>query len=272
MPSYNGEKSIQSALFSALGQKYENMEFIVVDDWSIDTTREIISSLQKKDQRIRLIKNDINQWIAKTLNRGLSYTQGKYIAILDCDDTWIDKYKTQKQVSFLEQNPEIGLLWTNGIIKNNKEGYYHSNQPQTDEQLKNRILWRCPFMHSTIMYKRYIYDKIWGYPEDNKYCPDYAYRLKAGKEFKFANLQDYTLLYDTNNSNTCYTHQTEQRKEAVWLSFKYYKEYPNIIGWMKNIIVETISSYLSKHAPRTRKNIRRMLWKPEAIPLDIQAE
>lgn len=272
MPSYNGSKFIHTALFSALEQKYTNMECIVIDDGSTDNTKEIVASIQKQDQRVKLVQNTTNQWIAKTLNKWLSVAQGKYIAILDQDDRWIDEYKTHKQVAFLEAYPKISFVWTNGIIKNNKEGYYYSNLPQTDEQLKNSILWQCPFMHSSIMYKKEIYDTIWGYPEDIIYNSDHAYWLKAGENFKFANLPDYTLLYDTNAQNVCYAHYTAQTKEGLLLLLKYRGKYPNFVRWIKNIVFTTLSTYLSKHYPNTRKYIRKICFKPEALSLDSQTD
>lgn len=68
MPSYNGARFIEEALFSALNQKYPNMEFIVVNDASTDATSEIIMALQEKDERITLLNNPSNQGIAKSRN------------------------------------------------------------------------------------------------------------------------------------------------------------------------------------------------------------
>jgi glycosyltransferase involved in cell wall biosynthesis len=61
MPSYNGSKFIHTALFSALEQKYTNMECIVIDDGSTDNTKEIVASIQKQDQRVKLVQNTTNQ-------------------------------------------------------------------------------------------------------------------------------------------------------------------------------------------------------------------
>jgi hypothetical protein len=79
------------------------------------------------------------------------------------------------------------------------------------------------------MYKKDVYKQIGGYPTDIKYCPDFAYRLEAGKNAKFANLPDYAFLYDTNAQNTCYSHHTAQTKEGFGLLLKYRNEYPHLV-------------------------------------------
>ncbi|MFA7717094.1 MAG: glycosyltransferase family A protein [Candidatus Absconditabacterales bacterium] len=272
MPTYNRARTIGNALISVMQQDYPNMEVIVVDDGSTDDTQEVVTSFQKQDDRITLINHVQNQGIAKSRNTGMAKAQGDIFAPLDSDDIWIDGHKIQKQISFLEKHSEISIVGTNGIIKNNKEGYYRSHLPQTNEEIKNKIFRACPFMHSTVLFKREVYDKCGGYPEDIKFCEDYAYWLKAGKDSKFANLPDYTMLYDTNTENTCYTHYIAQMKEALLLFFKYRKEYPDLIGGIKHNLCELLSTYLSKNHPNTRKLIRKMFLKPDALPLDISID
>ncbi|MEI6774211.1 MAG: glycosyltransferase family 2 protein [bacterium] len=60
-PVYNRGQFVQRALFSALRQEYQNMEFIVVDDGSTDDTKQIILSIQDQDKRVILIENTKNQ-------------------------------------------------------------------------------------------------------------------------------------------------------------------------------------------------------------------
>lgn len=272
MGAYNGENHVEWSLNSALCQEHPHMEIIVVDDGSTDHTKEIVSSLQQKDGRIKLIQNETNQWIAKTLNKWLANASGTYIANLDQDDYRIDKYKIRKQVSFLQAHPDISILWTNGIIKNNKEGYYYSNVPQTDEEIKKKVLWTCPFMHSSVMYRKDVYNAIGGYPTNITYCSDFAYRLEAGKMAKFANLPDYTLLYETNTQNTCYSHYIAQTKECLTLLFKYRNDYLHLFRWVQQTLFSALSTYLSKHYPIARGQIRKLFAKPNAIPLDTHID
>lgn len=88
MPAYNAAEYIAEAIDSVLGQTVSDFEFIIVDDCSCDSTREIVLDFQKKDSRIRLLLNDSNMGVARTRNRGIDECSGKYVALLDSDDYW----------------------------------------------------------------------------------------------------------------------------------------------------------------------------------------
>ncbi|MCX6825557.1 MAG: glycosyltransferase [candidate division SR1 bacterium] len=268
MPSYNGARFIEEALFSALNQKYPNMEFIVVNDASTDATSEIIMALQEKDERITLLNNPSNQGIAKSRNRGASVAKGEYIAVLDCDDIWIDPYKTDKQVSFLKKNPDTGFVGTNSITKMLRQGnpiYYKSNRDKSDKKIRENILSICPFLHSSVVYKN-MYDTIGGYPEDILYADDYGYWLKAGKYTKFANIPDYTTLYHSRHDNTSQTHHWHQLKESIKLSWKHRNDYSNTIKYLAQtpyyVSRSLLAKHLEKHFPCLKDEISKMIGRP----------
>lgn len=268
MPSYNGSEHIHAAIFSVLGQKYSNLELIVVDDGSTDTTKEIVAFLQEQNSKIRLIENSENKWIAKTLNRGLENAHGKYIAILDQDDAWIDQYKLQKQVNFLEKDSTVGFLGTNNIVKKRQgevASFSIAERPASDECIKESLLARNPFCHATVMYRN-MYEKIGGYPENILYAPDYAYRLKAGVQTKFANISDYTTLYNSHLNNTSTVHRLAQTVESLQLSWNYRNDYPNALKCLSKKtytkLYSLLGEYMDTHCPFLKEEIRRLLGKP----------
>ena len=85
MPTYNTEVSIlKEAVDSILNQTFGDFEFIIIDDGSTNNSVEYLKSLQ--DQRVKIIRNDTNIGITKSLNIGLRAAKGKYIARMDSDD------------------------------------------------------------------------------------------------------------------------------------------------------------------------------------------
>lgn len=99
MPAYNAEKYIGQAIESVINQTYKNWELIIVDDCSTDSTLEKAYAFEKKDSRICIIKNPLNQGVATSRNKGIEVAQGKYIALLDSDDVWtIDKLERQLEL------------------------------------------------------------------------------------------------------------------------------------------------------------------------------
>ena len=109
MSVYNGEKYLHAAVDSILKQTFKDFEFIIINDGSIDRSREILESYQ--DERIVLIHQE-NKGLTRALNKGLSLAKGEFIARMDADDSCKPE-RLEKQVAFLRENPGIVLLGSN---------------------------------------------------------------------------------------------------------------------------------------------------------------
>ncbi|MFN8008884.1 MAG: glycosyltransferase family A protein [Terriglobia bacterium] len=107
IPTFNRERYICQAVESALAQTATDMEIIVVDDGSTDSTAERIRPYL---DRIRYIKTE-NAGPAHARNAGMRMSQGEYISFLDSDDLYYP-YKTELQARFLDENPEVTLVYT----------------------------------------------------------------------------------------------------------------------------------------------------------------
>ena len=89
IPVYNKEKYIKETIISIINQTYSNLEIIIVNDGSTDTSKDICVQFQKKDNRIKLINTD-NHGAGHARNIGINTAKGKYISFIDADD-YIDK-------------------------------------------------------------------------------------------------------------------------------------------------------------------------------------
>jgi glycosyltransferase involved in cell wall biosynthesis len=110
MPVYNGENFIRKAIESLLAQTFEDFELIISDNASSDSTREIITSYQRMDSRIRLIKNARNLGAAENQNLGFRESKGEYFKWCAHDDE-IDPAYIEKLVAKLDENPELSLAF-----------------------------------------------------------------------------------------------------------------------------------------------------------------
>lgn len=110
-PVYNAEKYIEHTIASVLMQTYPNIEHILVDDCSSDTSRIIIEKLAQEDSRIKYIKLDVNSGAAVARNTGIENAKGRYIAFIDSDDIW-KVNKVEKQLHFMEDN-KFAFTYTN---------------------------------------------------------------------------------------------------------------------------------------------------------------
>lgn len=89
MTTYNGEKFVREQLDSILLQTYTNLEIIISDDNSTDSTYSILNEYSNLDSRIKLFKNDTNLGLVKNFEKALSLCSGEYIALADQDDIWL---------------------------------------------------------------------------------------------------------------------------------------------------------------------------------------
>ena len=86
MPCYNAEKYISEAIESILLQTYTNWELIIVDDGSIDESKNIINKFKQKDARIKVFTHTENKGVSAARNLGIRNCSGQYIAFLYADD------------------------------------------------------------------------------------------------------------------------------------------------------------------------------------------
>jgi len=111
MITYNHEKYIAEAIEGVVMQKTDfPFELVIGEDLSTDNTRAICIEYQKKYPHIiRLRLNNPNQGMMLNWINNIESGQGKYTALCDGDDYWTDPYKLQKQVDFMEANPDFAL-------------------------------------------------------------------------------------------------------------------------------------------------------------------
>ncbi len=113
--TYNHEKFISQALEGFLMQQTNfEYEIIIADDCSTDKTSEIIKKYiddPRNNGRIKYFRHPQNLGMMQNFVFALQQCTGKYIALCEGDDYWTDTYKLQKQVEFLEENPEFNLCF-----------------------------------------------------------------------------------------------------------------------------------------------------------------
>jgi teichuronic acid biosynthesis glycosyltransferase TuaG len=121
IPMFNASPFIAETIESVLSQSYRNWEVYIIDNCSTDSSRQVVDHYVQRNKRINLLSTEFNSGSpARPRNLGLKNAKGKYIAFLDADDLWCPD-KLEKQVSFLEVNPEVFLLYAKyRIIRNGR--------------------------------------------------------------------------------------------------------------------------------------------------------
>ena len=140
IPCYNHEDYIEQSVLSVLAQTYQNIQLIVVNDGSTDTSGKVLDHLALKHS-FDVIHQD-NAGVSAAMNAGLNITRGSYIATLDSDDLFLSD-KIAKQVSFLNQNPHIAICGGNMVILTSAENCpYHAGFHLTGSLILKMCCWK----------------------------------------------------------------------------------------------------------------------------------
>ena len=118
IPTYNRAYIIRDALESALAQTYDNFEIVVVDDGSVDNTRETIQSYSSN--KIRYVRHEHNRGCSAACNTGIAAATGDLVGFLDSDDCWKPDY-LERQVGFFSRHPEVSAVFSDVQIVGDRE-------------------------------------------------------------------------------------------------------------------------------------------------------
>ena len=105
LPVYNVESYVSKCIDSILSQTFKDFELIIIDDGSTDSSSTICEKYQKKDSRIRFIKQE-NQGLSAARNHGIQLAQGEFISFIDSDD-WIDSTMYLDMLSLITSDVDI---------------------------------------------------------------------------------------------------------------------------------------------------------------------
>ncbi len=109
VPVYNVEKYLDQCLQSILNQDYKNLEILLIDDKSTDSSLQICKQYEKKYKSIKVIQNEKNRGLSYTRNNGISYASGEYIGFLDSDDYIDPNYYSSLLKTIQEAKTKIAV-------------------------------------------------------------------------------------------------------------------------------------------------------------------
>jgi glycosyltransferase involved in cell wall biosynthesis len=211
MSVYNGEKYLREAVDSILTQTFTDFEFIIINDGSRDRTKKILESYV--DPRIRLYHHQ-NIGLTRSLNRAISLARGDYIARMDADDISCPE-RLDKQVGYLDENPEVGLVGSR-YIRIDKSGLETAEIQVpigTENILKHFLLEGSAFCHSSMIFRKSVAEKIGFYDESVKYAQDYDFGIKCFEICEVANYPEILQKWRYNDqSGISVTKNDEQKR------------------------------------------------------------
>jgi glycosyltransferase involved in cell wall biosynthesis len=148
----NGERYVRTALESVLRQTVRDLELLVIDDGSTDTTPAILSRVA--DSRLRLLRNEERLGLAASLNRGLDQTRGRFVARLDADDVALPR-RLERQLARIRATPPVAVVGSAALELDagGRPGRLHV-MPNSPHAVRWASLFSSPFFHPSVLVDR----------------------------------------------------------------------------------------------------------------------
>jgi len=246
MPVYNAAGYIGEAIQSVLKQTLPDFELLIVNDGSTDESVSIIK--QFKDKRIRILELP-RVGIATALNAGLQEAEGIYIARFDADDICIP-HRLEKQAAFLDMHPEYVITGSDAeyISEAGEHLFDHLSIAYTHEEIMEQLYVYCPFIHSSVMYRKDAALKAGGYPPDAHNFEDYLFWIHLSKFGSFNNLPEQLIKVRLNPASATI--------DEKWRGRRFRKLKKNIIyrGYVRKDEGEELLSIITRQSNKKLKN------------------
>ncbi|MBI4095113.1 MAG: glycosyltransferase family 2 protein [Candidatus Liptonbacteria bacterium] len=228
MATWNRAGLIGRAIESVRNQSFKSWELIIADDGSTDGTPKAIKEWQKKEPRIVYTRSEVNEGISKNYNRGLQMARGEFVAMIDDDDPWCDQKKLEKELAFLEKNPEyVGVGGGVIVVDPSGKELYRYLKPKTDAEIRKYMLFSNPMANSTTLFPKSVGERVDWYDETTRYSGDRDFWLKMGRIGKLHNLPEYFSYYTASEMNTSTARIRPHLKASLMVMKRYKRDYPH---------------------------------------------
>jgi len=179
IPAYNVGAYLADAIESALAQTFSDLEVIVVDDGSSDSTFKVASGYTRVDRRVRVLQQN-NGGISSARNRALRDASGSLVAILDGDDVWLPAY-LERQLAILASDPACDIVTGNAwFLGSALDG--QPARPSPDDRpdpTLARMLEDETAVFIMSVFRRRVYEVIGGFDESLRTNEDYDFWIRA---------------------------------------------------------------------------------------------
>lgn len=234
MPVYNAEKYLTEAIESILGQTFFDFEFLIIDDGSTDSSKDIIHSYN--DSRIRLVSNKQNLGISKTLNKGIELASTELIARMDADDISLPE-RLSRQYVIMNKHPEYALVSTD-IEKITADGERIKLISPERDFMYYFLIFQCyGIFHPTVMYRKQAVQEVGMYPLTHS--EDFRLWSKLIRKYRFFHIPENLLKYrvtDESISHTLlYQEYRDDEKNYIMDNLKYFagEDYQIPEAWLE---------------------------------------
>jgi len=221
-PTYNRADYIENTIKSVLEQSYNNIEYIIVDGCSTDSTVDLLDKYKHQDARLDYIsENDYGMYDA--INKGFKLAKGEILAYINSDDLYTPGVLNEV-VNYFNKHPEIDVVYGDTLVIHSNMKTVHINMymPKPENWLRAGGIIAQP----TVFMRRACWDNIGNLKKDVQYLGDCEYWLRLiNHGYRLGKINEI-LAIELNHENTL--RNTMKQKiddEKIYLRNKYWPDY-----------------------------------------------
>lgn len=215
---YNSESTIEETLRSIQKQTYKDIEYIVVDGASTDSTLQIV---EKYKERVNKLVSEPDSGVYNAMNKGINSATGDLLFFLNADDVFINELVVEKFVEEARKT-STGLLLGNILMINRYTGeMYYENHKIVD---KIRLMTSSIF-HPATFFRKEVFEKYGLYNENNKIVSDYEWYVnyfQNGGDYKY--IDSPISIFSLGGLSSNEKHQDLHSKEYNFIKNKYFSK------------------------------------------------
>lgn len=244
MPTYNRVELLQRAVDSVLDQDYKNIELIVVDDNSTDSTHNYLAKMAEEDFRFRYFINEKNSGACVSRNKAIWAANGEFITGLDDDDYFLPNHISSMLNSFLKNRADCIAVYPNAFMKRAKTPIMMQKRvrycQRKDLLIVNRI-------GNQVLTKTELMRNIDGFDEKLSSWQDLEcwYRLLNSNKAKAYSTGSYTYVVDVSHPHE---RISTKKIESIIKSYDYFCTKHNLTYNQASILRLQLNPYLKEEA------------------------
>jgi len=274
IPACNAEVFIAKTLDSVLSQTYQNIEVVVVDDGSTDTTPEIVKSFAREDSRVTLLQQS-NAGVAAARNLAIKNSRGEYIAPIDADDIWYPR-NLEKQVECLRKSePFVGVVYSWSVDINEAGlltgGFYNST---IEGEVYKALVYKYFIGNaSSSLIRRACFEKVGNYnckmkAENAQGCEDWELHLRIAEFFQFKAVPEFLVGYrQIATSMSCNFAAMAKSHSSIMAGVR--QRHPEIPGSIYRWSGSNFYIYLAVKSNRSGNHQSTLFWLYRAFQEDL---
>ena len=171
VPAFNAETSLRNSVSSLLEQSYRNLEIIIVNDGSRDSTQRIANELAMEEPRVRVLEFAFNRGAYAARNAGLKEAIGRYVTVHDADD-FAHAQKIERQVFPLLQDERL-VFSISDMVRVSEDGRFARREIYPLQRMNT----------SSLLFRRELVLRECGYWEEERYGADSEYLFRLRNSF-----------------------------------------------------------------------------------------